>query len=122
MSSPYLRLFRWELKCREQKGDFVQLAEFLELCAPLLSGPVQRTVVELERARLRLLSGEWDKCLASLDQVSTYEHLLGAADRSLFYLVSARLHQGYGDLNQALVFLELAVSEAEVEGGARLAE
>ena len=121
MTSPYLRLFRCELKSRERTGDLTQLAEFLESCAPLLVGPEQRTVIQLERARLQYLRGEWELCLASLDEVNSYDHLLEPDDRSLFYLVSARLHQGYGDLNQALVFLELAVGEAEQAGG-QLAE
>jgi tetratricopeptide (TPR) repeat protein len=122
MTSPYLRLFRNELKIRERAGDLIALGDFLESCAPLLAGPEQRTVVHLERARQQYWRGQWELCLASLDEVSTYDHLLEPADRSLFFLVSAKLHQGYGDLNQALVFLELAVSEAEQEGGAALAE
>jgi tetratricopeptide (TPR) repeat protein len=122
MTSPYLRLFRNELKSREQAGDLAGVESFLESCSPLLAKPEERTVLQLERARLQYLKGEWESCLTSLDAVSTYDHLLEASDRSLFYLVSARLHQGYGDLNQALVFLELAVGEAEASGGAALVE
>lgn len=122
MTTPYLRLFRSELKFRERTGDFRQVEEFLDLCAPYFPAPEARTVVRLERARMQFLRGEWELCLASLDEVNTYDHLLDAGDRSLFYLVSARLHQGYGDLNQALVFLELAVSEAESTGGPQLVE
>lgn len=122
MTSPYLRLFRSELKARERTGDLLAAGQFLEEHAGLLQRPEERTALELEKARLQFLRGEWERCLASLDEVSTYDHLLSPADRSLFYLVSARLHQGYGDLNQALIFLELAVSEAEQAGGAALAE
>jgi tetratricopeptide (TPR) repeat protein len=122
MSSPYLRLFRSELKARERTGDLESAHRFLEEHASLLPRPEERTAIGLEKARLQFLLGQWESCLASLDQVSTYDHLLSEADRSLFYLVSARLHQGYGDLNQALVFLELAVSEAEQSGGVALAE
>ena len=122
MSSPYLRLFRWELKWLERSGAFSRLGSFLEECGGLFHGPEQRTVVELEWARLHFLLGRWERCLGSLDSVSTYDHLLSPDDRSLFYLVSARLHQGYGDINQALVFLELAVSEAEESAGAQLVE
>lgn len=122
MTSPYLRLFRNELKSRERVGDLRQVEEYLDRCVPLFPGPEARTVLRLERARLEFLRGEWELCLASLDEVNTYDHLLSPADRSLFYLVSARLHQGYGDLNQALVFLELAVSEAEVTAGPQLVE
>lgn len=122
MTSPYLRLFRNELRNRERTGDLRQAESFLELATDLLPGPEARTVLRLERARLELLTGQWERCLASLDEVSTYDHLLEPCDRSLFYLISARLHQGYGDLNQALVFLEMAVAEAEPEGGPQLAE
>lgn len=110
------------LKSLEKASDFAPLADLLEQGAPLLAQPEERTVLELERARLEFARGQWDRCLAHLDAVSAYDHLLSSTDRSLFYLVSARLHQGYGDLNQALVFLEQAVSEAEEEGGGQLVE
>lgn len=122
MTSPYLRLFRRELRHLEKLGDFVRADGFLQECTLLLASPGERAVTHLERARMQFLLGHWEGCLSSLDAVSVYDHLLGSQDRSLFYLVSARLHQGYGDLNQALVFLEQAVSEAEECGGRQLLE
>ena len=122
MMSPYLRLFRRELKARERAGGFSASGEFLEECLDLWTAPEQRVVVCLELARYQLIRGEWDRCLASLDQVGASEHLLHPADRTLYHLVSARLHAGYGDLNQSMAFLEIALEEAEVAGGAILLE
>lgn len=122
MTSPYIRLFRWEVKFRERSSDLTSAYAFLQECASLLTSPGEATVLLLEQSRLEYLLGDWERCLASLDAVGIYDHLLSQADRSQFFLISARLHQGYGDLNQALAFLELAVSEAEPVGGAPLAE
>lgn len=120
--SPYLRLFRCELKSRERTGGFALAGEFLEECFDLLTAPEQRLVVQLEQARFQLTRGEWERCLNSLDFVGAQEELLSSADRALYYLVSARLHQGYGDLNQATAFLETALSEAEEADGPILTE
>ncbi len=122
MSSPYLRLFRSELKFYESLGDFQELGAFLDSCRDLLRSPEQRTILTLERARYCLLTGDWEQCLECLDSVGTDAHHLSASDRSLYDLVSGSLHMGYGDLNQALVFFELAVSEAEEIQGSRLNE
>ena len=120
--SPYLRLFRCELKAREHTGGFALVGEFLQECSDLLTAPEQQVVVQLELARFQLARGEWEQCLTSLDAVGAQEELLSSADRALYYLVSARLHQGYGDLNQATAFLEIALSEAEEAGGVSLIE
>lgn len=122
MMSPYLRLFRRELKARERTGGFAASGEFLEECYDLLSSPEQRAVVSLELARFQLARGEWERCLTSLDQVGADAHLLDPADRALYSLVSARLHAGYGDLNQSMTFLEMALAEAEEAGGPILIE
>lgn len=122
MGCPYIYLFRSELHYHEASGDFGLVERFLDACAEALQEPKQRAVLNLERSRLALHLGNWDECLALLDEVDSHDFLLSVEDRSLFYLVSAQLHQGYGDLNQALVFLELAVAEAEECQGPRLLE
>lgn len=122
MSCPYLNLFRLELRSREARGDLSVVEGFLEACSDALNEPKQRVVLNLEKARLAYHLGDWDECLSKLDEVDSHDFLLSVEDRSLFYLVSATLHQGYGDLNQALVFLELAVAEAEDCQGIRLVE
>jgi tetratricopeptide (TPR) repeat protein len=122
MTSPYLRLFRAELKNLERAGDLRASVDFLETWAPLFGGLQEQAVIRLEKARLQLLCGQWDQCLASLDEVSASDHLLGPGEKSLLYLLSGRLHQGYGDLNQSLIFLEMAVTEAELAGQLELTE
>lgn len=122
MSCPFLRLFRCELKFYESLGDFRELGSFLDVCSEVLRSPEQRTILALETARYRFWVGDWEQCLECLDSVGAADHLLCVSDRSLYYLVSGNLHTGYGDLNQALVFFELAVSEAESVQGSPLNE
>lgn len=122
MLSPYLQLFRQELKARELAGGFSASGEFLEECLDLLTSPQQHVVVLLELARYQFLRGQWEGCLALLDQVGAKEHLLQPVDRAVYFLLSARLHAGYGDLNQSMTFLEIALEEAEQAGGNILME
>lgn len=122
MTSPYLDLFRYQLKFIEDSKGFADASRLIESCAVLLVRPEEQCVVKLEHARICFYRGDWEACLKFLDQVELLEQFLSAADHSLFYLVSARLHQGYGDLNQALSFLEQAVIFAESCEGAILVE
>lgn len=122
MKSPYLRLFRHQVRILDGSDDPNLAYEFLKTCSTLLTQPLEQGVVELEWARLLFIRGQWDRCLEALDRVEAREGLLCAEDRSLFFLTSARLHQGYGDLNQSLTFLEQAVLSAEECGGEELIE
>lgn len=122
MKSVYLKLFRFELERIEKRGGFRAAEEYLVQCESEFEIIEYRVVVQLEKARLWFLMGRWDECLQLLDQVEIHDHLLEPDDKALFHIVSARLHQGYGDLNQALAFLEIALAEAADGEGLRKAE
>ncbi|HIB64389.1 MAG TPA: tetratricopeptide repeat protein [Phycisphaerales bacterium] len=113
MKSVYLKLFRCELRRLEKKGGFRAVERYITTCEAYFQKREYQLVALLEKARLGFLMGRWDDCLALLDQVGSEESLLEPDDKALLYLVNAKLHQGYGDLNQSLTFLELALAEAE---------
>ena len=117
MKTTYLKLFRNELRRLESRGGFQFADKYLCSCESTYKKMEYLVVVLLERARLCFLMGQWEDCLALLDRVEQEDALLEADDRALFFLVSARLHQGYGDLNQALSLLEIAFTEAEDGAG-----
>ena len=122
MKSVYLKLFRSELDRLEQEGGFIAAVDYLERCENEFELIDYRVVAMLEKARLWFLLGRWDDCLTLLDQVEVHDHVLEPDDKALFFIVSARLHQGYGDLNQSLAFLEIALAEAADGEGLRKAE
>lgn len=122
MKAVYLKLFRCELHRLEGEGGFLAAAKFLRSLETAFRSREFEAVLVLEKARLAYFLGEWEECLELLDKVEAFDRLLQADDRAYFYLLSARLHQGYGDLNQALSFLEMALSEAECGEGHRTTE
>jgi tetratricopeptide (TPR) repeat protein len=122
MNAVYIKLFRCELKRLEKQGGFHQVVDFLVDCLGRYKNPHIKVVALLEKAKFWFLMGRWDDCLSLLDEVEAYDHLLSPDDKSLFFLLSARLHQGYGDLNQSLSFLEIAAGEAEDGEGYRKIE
>lgn len=122
LKSVYLRLFRCELERLEKRGGFRPVEKFLRSCEASYKKPEYRAVLLVEKARISFLLGRWDECLGLLDEVESLDHHLGSDDKALFYLLSARLHQGYGDLNQALTFLEIAKTESELGAGLRQIE
>lgn len=113
MKSVYLKLFRLELRRLEKKGGLRAVERYLTSCDAHFQRAEYQIVARLERARLWYLMGRWEDCLNLLDGVESEEHMLEPDDKAFFFLVSARLHQGYGDLNQSLNFLEIALAEAE---------
>lgn len=122
MKTVYLRLFRSELDRLESRGGFRAARKYLDSCQARYTRDEYRVVLLLEKARISFLMGSWDDCLSLLDQAEALDSLLEPDDRALFFLLSARLHQGYGDLTQALSFLEIAISEAELGDGYRRIE
>lgn len=88
------------------------LDEFLQRCAQAFRSPDFLVLILLEQAKLRLHFGEWEECLHLLDEIQLHDHLLEPYDKGAYYLLSARLHHGYGDINQALAFIEMALSES----------
>ena len=109
MKSVYLKLLRTELSRLEKRGGFVMSEKLLRSLEALFTKPEFKIVLFLERARLAYLVGRWDICLPILDKIEPQEALLEPDDRAYFYILNGLLHQGYGDLNQALTFLEIAL-------------
>jgi tetratricopeptide (TPR) repeat protein len=122
MKSTYLKLFRSELSRLENQGGFRAVDDYLERCEDEFELIDYRVVVSLEKARLAFYIGEWELCLGLLDKVELHDHLLEPDERAQFFLLSSRLHQGYGDLNQSLAFLEMALAEAAAGSGLRQIE
>ena len=118
MISTYLRLLQLELAHIRRKGGIAAAEEFLTSCSERYRQPELKVKVALERAKLSYLTGKWDDCLSLLDKVELHDHLLQPEDRAYFFITSARLHYCYGDLNQSLAFLEMALGEAEETGPA----
>lgn len=122
MQAVYLKLFRSELLRHEKRGGFIFVEKMLRSLEPSFQRPAFRFPLLLERARLLFLTGRWDECLQVLDQLEAHESSLEPDDRAFLYLLNARLQQGFGDLNQALSLLEIALQEAELGEGYRLVE
>lgn len=112
MRSVYLNLLRLETRRVEESRGLAGVEEFLSECAQSFKAADFRVVVLLERAKLRLLSADWEECLNLLDEVQLHDHLLEPPDKAVYYLTSARLHHGYGDINQAIAFIEMALAES----------
>ena len=113
MSTPEVKSFRSELQKIESVGEMNKAYEFVGTCEEKFGDPTQLAHLRLEKARLAFILGKWDECLSLLDQIESQLNLLDSDSTSRFFVVSSRLHQGYGDLNQALALLEIAVAEAE---------
>lgn len=122
MKAVYLNLFRSELLRMEKRGGFAMSEKLIRSLESSFQSAEYRAVLLLEKARIAYLIGKWDECLGFLDQVESLEANLDPDDQAYFFILSARLHQGYGDLNQSLTFLELALGEAEAGSGARAVE
>lgn len=122
MKSVYLKLLRTELSRLEKRGGFVMSEKLLRSLEASFTKPEFKIVLFLERARLAYLVGRWDICLPILDKIEPQEALLEPDDRAYFYILNGLLHQGYGDLNQALTFLEIALDAAQEGNGLRAAE
>lgn len=112
MRTVYLNLLRLELRRVEELRGLSGTEEFLNRCARDFRSADFRAIILLEQAKLRLLSGEWEECLNLLDEIQLHDHLLEPSDKATYHLVSARLHHGYGDINQAIAFIEMALSES----------
>ena len=122
MKAIYLKLFRLEIQRRQDSGGFLAAEKFLGSCQKWFKKPEYKAVACLERANVNFWLGRWDECLSLLDEAELSEHLLEPDDKAYFYLLSARLHQGYGDFTQALTFLEIASSEVESGNGIKRIE
>lgn len=122
MKANYLKLLRSELLRSERRGGFVLAEKLIRSLEPAFTNPEYRIVLLLEKARLAYLVGKWDICLSILDKIEPHVEMLETDDRAFFYILSALLHQGYGDLNQALSFLEIALHEARSGEGHKAAE
>jgi tetratricopeptide (TPR) repeat protein len=122
MKAIYLKLLRCELLRLEKRGGFAMAQKLVRSLEQSFVKPEYKIVLLLEKARLAYLVGRWDVCLSILDKVEPHERLLDTDDRAFFYILNGRLHQGYGDMNQALSFLEIAWNEAQEGQGYRAAE
>jgi tetratricopeptide (TPR) repeat protein len=122
MKAIYLKLLRSELLRLEKRGGFALAEKLVRSLESSFLNPEFKVVLSLEKARLAYLVGRWDICLAILDTIETQEGLLDPDDRAFFYILSGQLHQGYGDMNQALSFLEMACDVAQEGQGFRSAE
>jgi len=122
MKSVYLKLLRTEMSRLEKRGGFAMSEKLLRSLESSFTKPDYRIVLLLEKARLAYLVGRWDICLSILDKLESQEALFEPDDRAYFYILNGLMHQGYGDLNQALTFLEIALEEALSGSGRRAAE
>lgn len=122
MEKVYLKLLRTEILRQERRGGYGLVDKLLRALEPQFAKPEFLRVLLLERARIAYYLGRWDDCLTLLDQVQIQESELEVDDRALLYLVSGRLHQGYGDLHQALMFYETAWQTGQAGQGGRAVE
>ena len=122
MKAIYLKLLRSELLRLEKRGGFALAEKLVRSLESSFKKPDFEIVLALEKARLAYLIGQWDFCLAVLDKIEPHTDLLDSDDHAFFYILNGRLHQGYGDMNQALSFLEIAWDIAQGGCGYRAAE
>lgn len=122
MRAVYHKLLQLEMKRLEALEGSLGVQRFLKSCIDTYRLADYRVVVLLELSKIRFLGGAWEECLNLLDEVQLHDHLLEAEDRAHFFLTSARLHHAYGDINQSIAFIEMALAEAEEGTGLALIE